>query len=201
MARAGAWSRPSVIPRLRCLRSIGLEDYDKGSKMTKCGRRLRRSPLPHIDIDEFVPKLSLGIVLFEQLSKISQSLDQGLQMRWRHLIQIFRAVLEVPPNWFELRVAGSSGTPGNRLSPGPEIVSERLFYPYQNLNGPPICKQEVGAHFLRKIADVPRPSFRLLPGEWFRRWDGWREMADAGSPPARRKRGLRCFPPNRCGHR
>src|SRR5580658_10326264 len=78
MARAGAWSRPSVIPRLRCLRSIGLEDYDKGSKMTKNGRRLRRCPLPHIDIDEFVPKLSLGIVLFEQLSKIWQSLDQGL---------------------------------------------------------------------------------------------------------------------------
>ena len=31
MARAGARSRPSVIPRLRCLRSIGVEDYDNGA--------------------------------------------------------------------------------------------------------------------------------------------------------------------------
>src|SRR5215469_345886 len=40
MARAGARSRPSVIPRLRCFGSIGLEDYDNaGGKMKSAERR------------------------------------------------------------------------------------------------------------------------------------------------------------------
>src|SRR6266436_1407320 len=40
MARDGARSRPLVIRRLRCFRSIGLEDYDRGARKRKRGSKM-----------------------------------------------------------------------------------------------------------------------------------------------------------------